>query len=98
MTLVVGARTFADLYDPVTLDKLQQAHHWLTIVPAFSHDPCAEPVERGDAPTIALDHHRPDQDVYVCGPPPMLAGARLRLLAAGVPADRIHLPDAQGRL
>ncbi|MFV2113552.1 hypothetical protein ACFHW0_14590 [Micromonospora sp. LOL_025] len=51
-----------------------------------------EPAERGDALTIALGHHRPDHDVYVCGPPPMLAGARLRLLAAGVPADRIHLP------
>ncbi|GAA2709472.1 FAD-binding oxidoreductase [Micromonospora olivasterospora] len=93
VTLVVGARTVAELYDAVTLDKLQQNHGWLTIVPAFSHDASAEPGERGDALTVALDHLRPDQDVYVCGPPPMLAGSRLRLLAAGVPADRIHLPE-----
>ncbi|MER6755219.1 FAD-binding oxidoreductase [Micromonospora echinofusca] len=92
VTLVVGARTFADLYDAPALDKLQQAHDWLTVVPAFSHDPGAEPAERGEALTIALDHRRPDDDVYVCGPPPMLADARLRLLADGVPADRIHLP------
>lgn len=92
VTLVVGARSFADLYDAIALDKLQHAHDWLTVVPAFSHDPCAEPAEQGDALTIALDHHRPDHDVYVCGPPLMLAGARLRLLAVGVPADRIHLP------
>ncbi|WP_431885263.1 FAD-binding oxidoreductase [Micromonospora wenchangensis] len=93
VTLVVGARTFVELYDAIALDKLQCAHDWLTIVPAFCHDPHADPAERGDALTVALDHLRPDQHVYVCGPPPMLAGSRLRLLAAGVPADRIHLPQ-----
>ncbi|MEU8261261.1 oxidoreductase [Micromonospora sp. NPDC048999] len=93
VTLVVGARTFADLYDAVSLDKLQSAHDWLTIVPAFSHDPLAEPGARGDALTVAMEHHRPGQEVYLCGPPLMVAGSRLRLLAAGVPAERIHLPD-----
>ncbi|MEV1144999.1 oxidoreductase, partial [Micromonospora sp. NPDC049799] len=92
VTLVVGARTFADLYDAITLDRLQEAHDWLTVVPAFSHDPCAERDERGDALTVALARHRPDQEVFVCGPPLMLVGSRLRLLAAGVPGDRIHLP------
>ncbi|MCW3815844.1 FAD-binding oxidoreductase [Micromonospora sp. DR5-3] len=91
VTLVVGARSVESLYDAVTLDKLR--HDWLTIVPAFSHDPLAEPGERGDALTVALDHLRPDQAVYVCGPPAMLAGSRLRLLAAGVPGERIHLPE-----
>ncbi|MET8251420.1 FAD-binding oxidoreductase [Micromonospora sp. NPDC005197] len=92
VTLVVGVRAFVDLYDAIALDKLQRAHDWLTIVPAFSDDPCAEPAEQGDALTIALDHHQPDQDVYVCGPPAMLAGARSRLLALGFPAARIHTP------
>ncbi|MEU5943750.1 FAD-binding oxidoreductase [Micromonospora sp. NPDC047548] len=92
VTLVVGARTFAELYDAVTLDQLQCAHDWLTIVPALSHDPWAEETERGDALTIAENHHRQGQDVLACGPPAMLAGARLRLLAAGVPDDRSHLP------
>lgn len=93
VTLVVGARSFTDLYDSVSLDKLQCAHDWLTIVPAFSEDPCAEPAEQGDALTIALDHHRPGQEIYLCGPPAMLAGARSRLLALGIPAARIHLPE-----
>ncbi|WP_328366925.1 FAD-binding oxidoreductase [Micromonospora zamorensis] len=92
VTLVVGARTFTDLYDSVSLDKLQCAHDWLTIVPAFSDDPCAEPAEQGDALTIVLDHHQPGQHIYLCGPPAMLTGARPRLLALGVPAASIHLP------
>ncbi|WP_229405084.1 oxidoreductase [Micromonospora sp. NBRC 110038] len=92
VTLVVGARAFVDLYDSVSLDKLQRAHDWLTLVPALSHDPLAGAGERGDALTVALDHYRPGQEVYLCGPPPMLAGSRLRLLAAGVPAEHINLP------
>ena len=92
VTMVVGVRAFADLYDAISLDKLQCAHDWLTLVPAFSHDPLAEPGERGDALTVALHHYRPGREVYLCGPPSMVAGARLRLLAAGVPAERIHLP------
>jgi NAD(P)H-flavin reductase len=97
VTLVVGSRAFADLYDAISLDKLQTAHGWLHIVPAFSRDPYAEPAERGDALTVALRHHRPGQHVYVCGPPAMTAAARSRLLAAGVPADRIHLPGSHDR-
>ncbi|MFJ8577232.1 FAD-binding oxidoreductase [Micromonospora sp. NPDC093277] len=91
VTLIVGARAVESLYDAVTLDQLR--HDWLTIVPAFSHDPFAELGERGDALTVAVEYLRPDQAVYVCGPPAMLAGSRLRLHAAGVPAERIHLPE-----
>ncbi|MEV1111168.1 FAD-binding oxidoreductase [Micromonospora sp. NPDC049751] len=97
VTLVVGVRTFTDLYDAIALDKLQCAHDWLTIVPALSDDPCAEPGEQGDAVTIALDHHRPGQDIYVCGPPAMVAGARARLLALGIPNARVHMPQSFGR-
>ncbi|MEV4488650.1 FAD-binding oxidoreductase [Micromonospora coxensis] len=92
VTLIVGARTFADLYDAVTLDRLQCAHDWLTLVPALSHDLSAEPAERGDALTLALHHYRPHHRVYVCGPPAMVAHARRWLPIAGVPADRVHLP------
>ncbi|GHJ09957.1 hypothetical protein TPA0907_43240 [Micromonospora humidisoli] len=93
VTLVVGARTFFDLYDPIVLDKLQCAHDWLTIVPVFSDDPEAHPTEQGDALTTALRHHQPHQQVYVCGPPAMLDDARRWLPLAGVPVDRLHLPD-----
>jgi NAD(P)H-flavin reductase len=97
VTLVVGARTLTDLYDPITLDKLQTAHDWLTIRPALSHDPTAPPDERGTAVTIALRPACPDHDVYVCGPPPMIRHALPRLLTAGIPANRIHLPDTFDR-
>ncbi|WP_422738492.1 FAD-binding oxidoreductase [Micromonospora sp. WMMD729] len=93
VTLVVGARTFTDLYDAIALDKLQCAHDWLTIVPALSADPCAEPAEQGGALTVALDHHQPGQDIYVCGPPAMVADARSRLCALNIPSTPIHLPE-----
>ncbi|WFE44754.1 FAD-binding oxidoreductase [Verrucosispora sp. WMMD1129] len=92
VTLIVGVRTIADLYDAITLDKLDQAHPWLTVVPTFSHDPFVTPAEQGDALTLALDRYRPNQHVYVCGPPTMLDLARHRLPATGIPAYRIHLP------
>ncbi|MBM7492692.1 NAD(P)H-flavin reductase [Micromonospora luteifusca] len=93
VTLIVGARAFTDLYDAIALDKLQCAHERLTIVPALSDDPCAEPAEQGNALTIALQHHQPGQDIYLCGPPEMLAAARPRLRSLGIPAARIHLPE-----
>ncbi|GAB2940654.1 hypothetical protein GCM10027280_31460 [Micromonospora polyrhachis] len=94
VTLVVGSRNFMDLYDATSLDKLQCAHDWLTLVPAVSHDlENTEPEERGDALSLAVAHYRPGQEVYVCGPPAMNRTALLRLLVAGVPAERIYLPD-----
>ncbi|MFI9640160.1 hypothetical protein ACIG87_08835 [Micromonospora sp. NPDC051925] len=52
----------------------------------------AGPGQRGAALTVALDHHRPDQEVFLCRPLPMVAGARPRLPVAGTPAGGIHLP------
>ncbi|WP_433228729.1 FAD-binding oxidoreductase [Micromonospora sp. CA-248260] len=97
VTLIAATRTFTDLYDAITLDTLQQAHDWLTIVPAFSHDPHAAPAEQGDALTLALRHHRPHHQVYVCGPPALLDDARRQLPLAGVPVDRLHLPEPPRR-
>ncbi|WBB71849.1 FAD-binding oxidoreductase [Micromonospora sp. WMMD1128] len=92
VTLILGARTFADLYDAIALDKLQQAHDRLTIVPAFSDDPEAGPAERGSAIALAARHRRPGQQVHVCGPPAMLGAARRWLSAAAVPAGDRRLP------
>lgn len=92
VTLVVGARTLLDLYDAVALDKLQQAHRdWLTVVLAFSDDRDVEPAAQGDVLSLALNHHRPGQAFYVCGPPGLIEAARDRLPIEGVPADRLHL-------
>ncbi|SCG78371.1 Oxidoreductase NAD-binding domain-containing protein, partial [Micromonospora humi] len=92
VTLIVGTRTFTDLYDAIALDTLQQAHDWLRIVPAFSADPEAPPAEQGTAIALATYHHRPGQHVHACGPPAMLAAARRWLSTADVPADHQHLP------
>nr|MDT0663116.1 FAD-binding oxidoreductase [Micromonospora sp. DSM 115978] len=91
--LVVGARSVEQLYDAVTLDRWQDAHDWLTVLPAFSDDPSAHPVERGPAVRIALRHEGPDHDVFLCGPTAMIHDALPRLVIAGVPLARIHLPE-----
>ncbi|MEU9508572.1 FAD-binding oxidoreductase [Micromonospora sp. NPDC048170] len=92
VTLVVGARTLPDLYDAVALDKLQQAHRdWLTVVLAFSDDGEVEPAAQGDLLSVALRHHRPGQEFYVCGSPQLIEAARRRLPAAGVAPESLHL-------
>ncbi len=94
VTLVVGARTIEELYDAVTLDKWQEAYDWLTVLPALSGDSAlAHPVERGTAIRVALRHEWPEHDVYVCGPTTMIHDALPRLVVAGVPLARIHLPE-----
>ena len=98
VTLIAGR---PHLRRPVRRDhprhSSSSAHDWLTIVPAFSHDPQAAPAEHGDALTLARHHHRPHHRVYVCGPPAMLHDARRQLPLAGVPVDRLHLPEPPRR-
>ncbi|MEU8182060.1 FAD-binding oxidoreductase [Micromonospora sp. NPDC049047] len=92
VTLVVGVRTFLDLYDAVAVDKLQQAYgEWLTVVPALSNDREVEQAAQGDLLSMALYHYRPGQAVYVCGSPRLIEAARKRLPLAGVAADSLHL-------
>lgn len=94
VTLVVGARTVEQCYDAVTLDNWQHKHDWLTVLPAFSAEPSSvHPLERGTAARIALRHDWPDHDVFLCGPTPMIHDALPRLVVAGVPLARIHLPE-----
>ncbi|MFG1953937.1 FAD-binding oxidoreductase [Micromonospora sp. NPDC048830] len=98
VTLVVGARTMPDLYDSITLDKLQTTHHdWLTVVPALSDEPFVEPAAQGDLLTLALDHYQPGQHLYVAGPPDLITHARLRLPAAGIPDNHLHLAETFSR-
>ncbi len=70
------------------------AYEWLTVLPALSADPSlAHPVERGTAIRVALRHNWPEHDIYVCGPPAMIHDALPRLVVAGIPLARIHLPE-----
>ena len=69
------------------------AHDWLTIVPVFSDDPEATRPSRATRSPPPCATTNPTKQVYVCGPPAMLADARRWLPLAGVPADHLHLPD-----
>ena len=50
--------------------------------------PVGNPVDLAAAEIALLDEM---PDVYLCGPPPMMDAAVAALIAAGVPADQIHL-------
>lgn len=95
VTLVVGARSVEQLYDAVTLDRWQQAYDWLTILPAFSEEssPPVHPLELGGAVRVALRQDWAGRDIFLCGPPAMIRDALPRLVVAGVPLARIHLPE-----
>ena len=93
VTLFVGARTAVDLYDLPAVLRLERSLPWLTVVPVASHDPYFEG-RRGTVCEVALRSngwlHR---EIYVCGPAAMVSDSVTRLVAAGVPVERIHIED-----
>jgi NAD(P)H-flavin reductase len=93
VTLFVGARTAVDLYDMPALDRMERALAWLTVVPVLSHDPYVNG-HRGTVCEVALrgGGYR-DREIYVCGPAAMVSDSVTRLVAAGVPVDRVHTDD-----
>lgn len=94
VTLIVGARTLADLYDSITLDTLQTVHpEGLTIRPTFTDDPLIDPAAQGDVLTAVLHHYRPGHHIYVAGPPALIDQARHRLPLAGIPTNHLHLAE-----
>ncbi|GAA0932498.1 globin domain-containing protein [Virgisporangium aurantiacum] len=93
VTLFAGARTEPDLYDLKALRDMESRLPWLTVTPVLSHDPYFAG-ERGAVTEVALRHGRwRDHDIYACGPDDMVSDAVIRLVAAGVPTDRIRTED-----
>jgi NAD(P)H-flavin reductase/hemoglobin-like flavoprotein len=93
VTLYVGARTVPDLYDMTALERMERVLPWLTVVPVLSHDPYYTG-HRGGVGEVAVRHDRVlDCDVYICGPEAMVSDAVTRLVAGGLPVDRIHTED-----
>ncbi|MGH8835416.1 MAG: globin domain-containing protein [Actinomycetes bacterium] len=88
--LFMGARTEADLYDLPAIRALAKQHWWLTVTPVISRDPSYQGY-RGYVGDVAASY-APwlNRDVYICGPVPMVAAARQRLLRTGVQPARIH--------
>ncbi|MGK4579263.1 globin domain-containing protein [Kitasatospora sp. HPMI-4] len=91
--LFVGARSRTDLYDREALAKLSERFPWLEVVPVLGDGPGHVGAEPGagslpDAVGRAADWS--EHIAYVSGPPGMVGGVRARLLATGMPADRVR--------
>jgi NAD(P)H-flavin reductase len=98
--LFVGARIEDQLYDRADLDRLAAENPWLSVTYAVSDDK-ESPLEHGDIGDV-VDRHGPwrSRDVYIAGPGPMVEDTEARLLASGLPRERIRAevfaPSRQG--
>jgi NAD(P)H-flavin reductase/hemoglobin-like flavoprotein len=98
--LFVGARIEDQLYDRADLDRLAAENPWLSVTYAVSDDKESS-LEHGDIGDV-VDRHGPwrSRDVYIAGPAPMVEDTQARLLASGLPQERIRAevfaPSRQG--
>jgi NAD(P)H-flavin reductase/hemoglobin-like flavoprotein len=89
ITLFLGARRQADLYDLPALEALQSRYPPLTVIPVVSHQPGSAGL-RGLLLQVVRDHAAlADSEVFISGPDGMVAQTE-RSLADLVPAERIH--------
>lgn len=94
--LFVGARTRRDFYDMTALQDYARRVPGLTVVPVTSEDPRFSG-ERGRVVDVALQHGTwPNEEIYLCGSPEMVANSMAALHAAGVPDERIHQEEFAG--
>jgi NAD(P)H-flavin reductase/hemoglobin-like flavoprotein len=91
ITLFVGARQHFDLYDLPDLQLLEAAYPGLRVIPVLSEDPGFSGA-KGLLPDVVHAHGSSmfeNAEAYISGPAPMVSQAAA-LLAASIPADRIH--------
>lgn len=94
--LFVGARTGHDFHDLTGIRAFGRALPRLRVTPVVSEDR-GFPGARGLVGEIALRYGPwPDQDIYVCGSPTMVAATGEMALAAGIAAERLHFEDFSG--
>jgi NAD(P)H-flavin reductase len=88
--LFVGARIEDQLYDRADLDRLAAENPWLSVTYAVSDDK-ESALEHGDVGDV-VDRHGPwrSRDVYIAGPGPMVEDTEARLVASGLPRERIR--------
>jgi NAD(P)H-flavin reductase len=88
--LFVGVRIEDQLYDRADLERLAQENPWLTLTYAVSDDKEAA-FEHGDVGDVVI-RHGPwlNRDAYVAGPPLMVDDTIARLVAHGLPEERIR--------
>ena len=105
--LFVGARTQDAFYDRADLQRLQEAHPWLTVTLAVSED-AASALERGTVGEVAARYGPwTSREVFVAGPGVMVDDTVSRLLEQGVRRERIRTevfapsrpgPDVDGKV
>jgi len=89
ITLYVGARTAAGLYDMQALSLLEASCPGLTVIPAVSHDPDWAGLA-GLLPDVVRQHASCEgRDVYISGPDAMVRETA-RMLAGHLPGEHIH--------
>ena len=91
--LFFGARKAEGLYDLDSMEKMAAQHSWLTVTPVVSADPKFAG-EIGSIPDVVA--RRGDwtrHEAYVAGPTQMVEDTSVRLAAAGMPPDQIHIED-----
>ncbi len=90
VTLYVGARRSADLYDMRDLATLRLAYPALTLIPVTESPDQETAGKTGRLPEVVKAHPSfRDTEVYVAGPAALISATR-RALAARVPSDRFH--------
>jgi NAD(P)H-flavin reductase/hemoglobin-like flavoprotein len=91
--LYVGVRNRRDFYDMTALQDYARRLPGLRVVPVASDDPGFSGA-RGRVVDVALHQGTwPDEEIYLCGSPEMVAGSRAELRAAGVPEARVHYEE-----
>lgn len=94
--LFVGVRTRRDFYDMTALRDYTRRLPGLRVVPVTSEDPGFSG-DRGRVIDVALHHGTwPNEEIYLCGSPDMVANSRAALRAAGVPDEQVHHEEFAG--
>ncbi len=89
VTIFVGGRTRAELYDFDVLTAIAATNPWLTVIPVIE-SPRMAGMEHGTlADVVTRFGAWPDRDVLICGSPTMIRATVSRMLVAGTPLDRI---------
>jgi NAD(P)H-flavin reductase len=88
--VLVGGRTWDDLYDFTSLRKLSYNYPWLDVIPVVEYEDEPSGAETGTlADVVTRFGAWSDHDVLVCGSPSMIRSTVSRMLVAGTPLDRI---------
>jgi NAD(P)H-flavin reductase/hemoglobin-like flavoprotein len=94
VALYFGARTPGGLYDLDRLEKMAGERNWLTVRHAvLDPEPGYEGLRGSIVDVAAGDGPWEGRDAYVCGPSEMVRAAHARLVALGMPRDRVHVEN-----